>query len=296
MPWAAYAAVVGASEGRLDALQITAESRLRAYLSAASALENPAVAEVFRQSQIDLRRVLALLALGEAGADTRAADEIVPLAAFHLQETSPVLRARAAGLLRATLERTDVTTYLTDLPDTVLEYLRTNFCDGQPAREAAGHWIEAELSRRKNAYRLEALLKPPPLPRSATPQRVEHPVTQAEAALSAPPPAAVEPVIAPVRLPRRRVPPRPAVPAPPPPQAEAADTPEQDPLTPLLGELALPTSAPKKSDSATWLWVAIILILLVMVAIVIGVVVYLQSLQPAPALSHLAAVLLSLTR
>jgi hypothetical protein len=49
----------------------------------------------------------------------------------------------------------------------------------------------------------------------------------------------------------------------------------------------LPTAAPKKSDSATWLWVAIILILLVMVAVVIGVVVYLQSLPTGPALSSL---------
>jgi hypothetical protein len=254
---------------------------LRAYLDVVRALQTRKVVEVFQQNQIDVRRVLALLAQAENATSDQAADELLPLAVFHLQETSPLLRERAAGLLRTALERTDIAVRMSDLPDSVLEYLKTNFTEGHPLREAAGHWIEAELSRRTNAYKLEALLKPTPRPRGASPRVVENPVTQAEAALAAPPPPPADVASRTPRLPKRR----PSVaapppPPPPPPTVDGAEAPAAQPdMNAILGELALPTAAPKRPDTAVWLWVAIVVILVLMCVVVVGALAWIQAMQ-----------------
>jgi hypothetical protein len=60
-------------------------------------------------------------------------------------------------------------------------------------------------------------------------------------------------------------------------------------MTPLVGELALPTSTPKKGDTATWLWVAIIAIAVVMCVVLIGALAWIQSLQPEAALVEFMA-------
>jgi hypothetical protein len=52
-------------------------------------------------------------------------------------------------------------------------------------------------------------------------------------------------------------------------------------MTPLVGELALPTAAPTKRDSAAWLWVAIIVIAIVICGVLLGAVAWIQSLQQA---------------
>src|SRR5204863_1928905 len=62
MPWPAYAALARRVAEEADALGLPAESRLRAYLEAASALENHEAAEKFATYLVDLRQVLALLA------------------------------------------------------------------------------------------------------------------------------------------------------------------------------------------------------------------------------------------
>jgi hypothetical protein len=46
---------------------------------------------------------------------------------------------------------------------------------------------------------------------------------------------------------------------------------------PLLGQVVLPGAAPKKSDSAMWLWIGIVLIGVLMVAVVIGALVLVQT-------------------
>ncbi len=52
-------------------------------------------------------------------------------------------------------------------------------------------------------------------------------------------------------------------------------------MTPLVGELALPSAAPKKRDTAVWLWVAIVTIAILILAVLIGAGVWIQSLQAA---------------
>ena len=196
---------------------------------------------------------------------------------------------RAATLLQSALEQPDIAAELAEMPDSVLEYLRAHFCEGHPARAAAGNWMEAELSRRTNAYKLEALLKPPPRPRSASARPIEPTVDEAEskAAVPAPPARAVpkRATAAPLR--------RSAAPAPPPPppapasagtaEAAATETPTEAAYAALLGEIALPSTAPKKRDTAVWLWAAIIFIVLVMCAVLVAAVVVIQSLQPTAA-------------
>jgi hypothetical protein len=263
----------------LETLGLAENPRLTAYLATARSLQNPKVVEIFQQGQTDYRAVLALLAEADQAPSDRAADELLPLAVFHLQETSPHLRERAARLIHAALERTDIAVRMADLPDSVLVYLRANFTEGHALRAAAGHWIEAELSRRTNAYKLEALLKP--ATRGAAPRVIENPVTLAEAAVSAPPAA---PAVVPGRTPRpkqRRPSAAPPPPPPPPPavDGEAPTTAAEPDMTALLGELALPAAAPKKSDSAVWLWVAILVIALLMCAVLVAALVWVRSLQ-----------------
>ena len=273
--WPAYAALAMRSRDRLDALQIRDGAKLRDYLGTAIQLQNKAVAAVFQEHGIDIRTVL--MRLSDDPANVRGlGGDMLPLAVFHLQETSPALKARSAVLLRAALEQPDAATHLAELPDKVLQYLREHFCDETETRVAAGHWIDAELSRRTNAYKLEALLKPPPRPRSASPTHTEHPVTQAEAAASPRPVPSVGRT--PARVPKRRASATPPPPPPPPPLADGAEAVEAT-MTPLVGELALPTTASKKQDTAVWLWVAIVTIVVVILAVLIGAVVWIQGLQ-----------------
>jgi hypothetical protein len=56
----------------------------------------------------------------------------------------------------------------------------------------------------------------------------------------------------------------------------------------LLGELALPTSAPKKQDTAVWLWLAIVVIVVLMCAVVVAALAWVQSLQHAALAEPLA--------
>lgn len=278
-PWPQYLALLERTAVQLEALGVAESLRLSAYLDTARSLQSPKVVEIFQQSHIDYRAVLALLAECDVAASDRAVDELLPLAVFHLQETSPQLRERAARLIHAALERTDIAVRMADLPDNVLEYLRANFTEGHPLRAAAGHWIEAELSRRTNAYKLEALLKP--AASRASPRVIENPVTLAEAAVSAP---SAAPAVIPGRTPRpaKR---RPSAAPPPPPSppspvdGEAPTAAVEPDMAALLGELALPTSAPKKPDSAAWLWVTIIVLAVLMCAVLAAAFVWVQSLQ-----------------
>ena len=276
MPWANYAALVTRSRAQVDALQFPPQSRLRAYLEVANGLQNRDMAETFYQNHIDIRRVFVLLAAhpvraarpGPSGRDGQAdpasaadlMDSLLPLTAFHLQETNPDLKKRAADLLRAGLQRPDVTTHLQGLPDNVLAYLRQHFCEGHPALAAAGHWIEAELSRRNNAYHLKA-------PAKAAAHRPGRARPASEPAASAPsrPPTA-EPAA--TERPSAAV----AGAATPPPAAQAA---------PLLGEVALPGAGPKTRDTAVLLWIAIVVILLLTCAVLVGAIVWIQSLPSA---------------
>src|SRR5690606_8948162 len=61
MPWSDYASLMARLRERLDALNLPAGSRVRAYLDLAAELQ-PSVAGVFAENEIDLRRVLARLA------------------------------------------------------------------------------------------------------------------------------------------------------------------------------------------------------------------------------------------
>jgi hypothetical protein len=277
MPWAKYAALAVQVRARLNGQGGDSASPLQAYLAAATALQNPEVAEAFAQNRIDLRRVLALLAT-YAEAPEQALDlldSLLPLAVFHLQETGGSLKDRSAALLRASLQRPEVTAQLQGLPESVLAYLR-QFCTGLPALEATGHWIEAELSRRANAYRLET--NPKPIRPNST-----APVVMPTKPLPTPDPLPQAP--APAELPAmaRRPAARPEPPPPPPPGPQVVDTAvdqEAAPL-PLLGQLALPVAAPRKRDSAIFLWVMLIVIVLLAIAVVVGVFIYVRSLGAA---------------
>jgi hypothetical protein len=278
MPWAAYLALAARVAERLDA-QPGEASPLRAYLALARELQNPAAAEAFAQNQIDLRRVLALLANPPAGPEHAGGlvKELLPLAVFHLQETGPALKERAAALLRSVLQRPEVTAQLQALPEPVLVYLRQNFCAGHPALEATGHWIDAELSRRANAYRIEARARPA-RPKATAPQVMpSKPFTAAD-------PIPENPALAPAQpatLPESPAPPRPAGPPPPPPPSDTND-PQQalDAIpTPVLGQLALPnTASPRKGDSAILLWIALVAIIVLAIAVVVGAIFYVRSL------------------
>jgi hypothetical protein len=239
------------------------------------------VAEAFAQNQIDLRRVLALLAAQPAGAEHAGGlvKELLPLAVFHLQPTGPALKDRAATLLQAILQRPEVTTQLQALPEPVLSYLRQNFCTGTPALVATGHWIEAELTRRANAYRIEARARPARA-KAAPPQVMPTRPFPAGEPTSDPTP--VTPVAAPpAAMPASPGAPQAAEPPPPPPPGQA-NNPEQvleSVPTPILGQLALPTAAPRRrGDSAILLWILLVVMVLLALAVVIGAIVYVRSL------------------
>lgn len=305
MPWPAYAELAARVRARLAARPAEAETRLQAFLALASELQNPAVPQAFAQNQIDLRRTLALLATHPADPGQAAAllPDLLPLAVFHLQETSAPLRERAAALIRAGLQRPEATTYLQTLPDVVLTYLRQSFASGSAALEAAGHWIEAELSRRTNAYRIVApaqRVRAKSAPPLAMPTR---PFPAADARPTTPAPID-EPLPASLPATTRAGPPAPALPSapqpgvvplpsgPPPPGAAAAEPGDSAPV-PLLGKLALPSAAPKKRDSAMLLWILVVVTVAVMLAVIAGVVIYVRSLPAAaawlPSLSPLLA-------
>ncbi len=279
MPWPEYAALVA----RLAAPQADG-SRVRVLAEVVAGLHNPALLEAFAQNQIDIRRVLALLAghSPDPAAGFDLPDSLMPLAVFHLQETSPALQERAAALLRAGLQQPDVNKHLQPLPDTVLSYLRDNLCRGQPALSAPGRWIDAELARRKNAYRLEvASLAASPRRSSARPPTdpaaagvsttvAAVPVGTAAASAFAAAPLASHPSA------RTRMD---TTPAPPPPTGDSAPGTKGSKVVPapLLGQIALPTPAARKADSALWLWIAIVVIAVLTLAIVIGALVWVQS-------------------
>ncbi len=288
MSWAEYASHLSRIESRLDTGAGPATApRLRAYLAAAR-FENRALPDTFVANRLDLRRVLALLAAHPAGPEGAPAPvpakELLPLAVFHLQETSPTLTARAGELLRAGLRQTDITPHLQTLPDNVLTYLRANFCAGDAALEAAGHWIEAELARRADAYRVERLLRPARAQRAAA---QAAPTVTSPAEPAAGPPTQTAPAISSPEMPgARRLPRVPrlsnnprasAPPPPPPPSGEGAATAAPQPL---LGELALPEAAPATRDSAGWLWISIVGIALVILVVLIGALIWIQSLAP----------------
>jgi hypothetical protein len=268
MSWLEYASLVA----RLAAPQ-PAGSRAKALAELASALQNPKLVETFAENRIDIRRVLALLAghSSDPAAGFDLPDSLMPLTVFHLQAASPELKDRAAGLLRSGLQQPDVNKHLQPLPDNVLSYLRDNLCRGESALAAPGRWIDAELARRKNAYRLEAAS------RAASPLRsLARPPSDA----ASPPPAAA---VAPTAIPlassapaRTRLD---ATPAPPPPTAGPAAGAANSKLVPapLLGQIALPTPATKKADGALWLWIAIVIIGVLAVAVIIGALIYVQS-------------------
>ena len=288
MAWSDYEALVAASRAQIDKLQFTGDSRLCAYVELAGGLQCRDVAAIFEQNQLDLREVFALLATQKAdpASELDLHESLLPLAVFHLQETSPDLKTRAAELLRRGLQQADTQTYLQGFPGNVLTYLRQNFCQGQPALAAAGHWIDAELSRRTNAYRLETPAKAASA--QAGPRRpgaaqslpataaVARPVAQAAGpAPAAKPPSPAKPSLA-------EAPGRPAAPpAAPTSDANAATAAASTKLSPVLGEVALPGAEPKRVDSAILLWVFIIVIVLLILGVLIGALVYLQHLPPA---------------
>ena len=295
MPWSEYTAQATRVRTQAEALQLPPTSRLPTLLGLVGALQNPTVPETFAQNQIDIRRVFALLA-AHAPEPARGADlpdSLMPLAVFHLQETNPDLQARAAALLASGLQQPEVQKQLHTMPDTVLTYLRDHICQAQPGAApaeplaATAHWIDAELARRKNAYRLEIISK------AASPRRSDArpPLPAADgtpAGQSTNPPALTAPSRTPARSPSRaRASAKnpnfklPLTPPPPPPTSQAAGQPETASKTapaPLLGQIALSGAAPKKADSAVWLWIAIVIIGILAVAIVIGALVWVQSL------------------
>ncbi|MEP7356485.1 MAG: hypothetical protein ABI847_04550, partial [Anaerolineales bacterium] len=292
MPWPAYAALACRVSQSAEKLGLPANARLRIYLEEVSALENQAAAETFATYLIDLRQVLALLAThspdAERGGDLM--DGLLPLAVFHLQETSPILKERAAALLRAALQQPAIPSHLHTLPDDVLGYLKENFCKGQPALAPAGHWIDAELLRRHNALRVETPVRTAAIQtRSAMAARPE--------AEAAPPTASVPPaVLAGVSAALNETRPPVKLAAPPAaainqvaddpqaaPRAPVRSAPNMDRPVPLVGSLALPGNAPKRRDGAIWLWVLMVVIAVAILAVLIAAVAYIQSLPSAPA-------------
>lgn len=242
LPWADYQAFVTHCQAQAEALDLPPAARLRAFLTVVSELQNTEVATTFQQNNLDLRRVLVLLS--EPPADialNKLVDGLLPLTVFHLQESNPALRERAADLVREALQAPGITSHLQSLPDPVLSYLRQNFCSPQSGETLAptGHWIEAELSRRNNTYRLKVI------PKALSPE--------AGAERPAPVPLTDESALA-----------RPAV----------------DPasVTPLLGQVVLPGPAPKRRDAAAWLWGVIVIIALLIISILIGLVIWIQAL------------------
>jgi hypothetical protein len=203
-------------------------------------------------------------------------NELLPLAVFHLQDTGPILKEQTAALLRSALKRPEVTSRLQPLPEPVLSYLRQHFCAEHPALIATGHWIDAELARRANAYRIEARPRPA-RPKATAPQVMpSKPIPRAEPVpephSTAPPQAAP---LAGGQSPTRTAGP----PPPPPPNTPSPELVEETIPTPILGQLALPTSAARrKGDSAILLWIALVVIILLALAVVVGAVVYVRSL------------------
>ncbi len=233
-PWPDYLALAAQSQTHIETLGLPPEARLRAYLATVNQLQNSEVVTTFQQNNLDLRRVLVLLSEPPTDVSlTKLADNVLPLTVFHLQETNPTLRERAANLLREALQGAGITAHLQNFPDPVLSYLRQNFCQPQAGEALAptGHWIEAELSRRNNTYRLKVI---PPTPST------RPPLAQATLTQSAPAPSPVEP---------------------------------------LLGQVALPGPAPKRQDTAAWLWGVIVFIVLLVVAILVGLGIWMQALR-----------------
>jgi hypothetical protein len=200
---------------------------------------------------------------------------------FHLQETSSDLKERAADLLRRGLQQADIQTYLQGFPDNVLAYLRQHFCEGQPALAAAGHWIDAELSRRTNAYRLEV----PAKLAAHRPGAVLSQPAKAAGADRAGQADAITPATGQRSPAKRSSAEAPALTFAPPPapttDTGAAASAAQTALAPVLGEVALPGAAPKRVDSAILLWVVIVVIVLLICAVLIGALVWLQHLPTA---------------
>lgn len=244
LPWSDYLSFVARSQSYADALGPPPEARLSAYLATVSNLQNLEIVKTFQENSLDLRRLIVLLSPPPADIPlTALTDNLLPLTVFHLQETNPDLKERAAHLLREALQSPGITTHLQNLPDPILSYLRQNFCHPQSGEALAptGHWIEAELSRRNNTYRLKVL------PQSASAEARSKRITKAPVVESAPTPPAPEPTA----------------------------------VTPLLGQVVLPgsTPAPKRRDTAVWLWVAIVVIVLLILAILIGLALWIPSLS-----------------
>jgi hypothetical protein len=173
-PWTDYVAWATRLQTQPEVQSLPPAARLRAYLTTVGEVQNPEVVNTFQQNNLDLRRILVLLSEPPSGIPVgRLLEHLLALTVFHLQETHPHLKERAAQLLREALPSPEVTTYLQKLPDPVLSYLRQNFCQPQAGEALApiGHWIEAELSRRNNTYRLKVA---PPLAESAPRIRAEH--------------------------------------------------------------------------------------------------------------------------
>jgi hypothetical protein len=288
MSWAEYSGLLGRVRERLGKAsgRLAEPSRLEAYLEAAARVAGHDLPALFAENRMDLRRVLRLVATHPSDGDDIPtpvpANQLLPLAVFHVQADDPALVERAGDLLRAGLRQTDVIPHLQALPDNVLAYLRTTFCVGDPALDAAGHWIEAELSRRTDAYRVERLLRPAPTRR----QGIAAAAAQGATTLPGPAPEAAPRNTAPATLElpgARRLPKAPrltaarqaSAPPPPPPSPDAAMPAEPQSL---LGELALPDAAPAGRDSATWLWVAIVVVAVLILGVLIGAAVVIQSL------------------
>ncbi|MCC7358328.1 MAG: hypothetical protein IT317_02555 [Anaerolineales bacterium] len=278
-----YLALVERCRGQAATLRLSAGSRLAAFLEVAGGWQNRALTETFAEHQIDVRRVFALLA--EPTQRPNPATDLLPLATFHLKEANADLRARAAELLRAGLQLTreapgaggEVTPHLAALPDAVLSYLRQQIVAEAPELAPVGRWIDAELSRRTNAYKLEARLKASGARRAPRGAAMPAPIP---ADGDFPPPtepaeerAAPAPGRPPINL-------RPATPPPPPPEAETAAEVNAGEMTPLLGQLALPGSAPppRGGDSAAWLWMVIVAVAVVMVVVIVGAMVWIRAL------------------
>lgn len=242
LPWADYVALGVRLQAQPQVQQLAPEARLRAYLSVVQELQNPEVVNTFQQNNLDLRRTLVFLSQPEADIPVvRLMEGVLPLTVFHLQETSPVLKERAAQRIREALQGPDITPHLQKMPDPVLDYLRQNFCHPHSGELLAptGHWIEAELSRRNNTYRLKAT------PPAGAPE--------SGATRTSPPP--VETPATPIT------------------------SPESSTVTPLLGQVTLPGAAPKRQDTAVWLWAAIVVIVLFILAILIGLAIWLPTLS-----------------
>jgi hypothetical protein len=281
MRWADYTAVLERARSEVDALRLPPESRLRAYVEVAGRVDGGSLAPVFLENGLDLRRVVALLATHAATplSESEALANLLPLAVFHLEAADPDLKDRVDTLLGLGLQHRDAATHLQGLPDAVLLYLRQNVCNGEPALAAIAHWIDAELARRARAIRVERIK--PPAPTRATLANAPVPATGSAGAPSpqAPAPGQAAPSNPLASQPAHAGLPA-ATPAPATPDAQLPDLAGLSEAAPVavLGELALPGAAPRKRDSATWLWVAIIFIGLLALAVLVGTVVWIQSL------------------